>query len=71
MATTRDCDMLTEELRELIGIRMAVVLVPACRALDAQGRGDLRSYIERFVGHLSDDLENVLSKYEVRRKHAA
>jgi len=61
--------MLREELRELIGIRILVVLVPALRALNAVGRDDLKRQLERFLGPLSVDLDGVLFKYDIRRKN--
>jgi hypothetical protein len=60
-------EMLIDELRELVGIRMAVVLAPALRALDDKGLGHLRAYLERFIGPLEDDLRQVLAHYEIRR----
>lgn len=60
--------MLLRELHELIGIRMAVVLVPAMRALDHNGHSELRRSIESFLGPIEQDLIAILDSYEVKRK---
>lgn len=57
---------LIRELRELITIRLAVILVPVLRALQVSGRGELASYIGRYAGDLTAEMESVLRSYDVR-----
>lgn len=68
MTPEDDRMLLIQELRELMGVRMAVVLVPAMRALDSHGHRDLRVSIEAFLGPIEQDLAVVLAKYDVKRK---
>jgi hypothetical protein len=56
---------LTQELSELFLVRLALVLIPARRALQFAGREELAAVAGRMVNSLSADLESALSRYEV------
>lgn len=63
-----DRSMLIDELRDLVGIRMAIVLVPAVKVLEANGQGDLCRGLQRFLGPLDRDIASVLARYDIKRK---
>ena len=58
---------LVSELKELVTVRLAVVLIPAMRALRVRNRCDLADFLQRYVGTVAKDLENIIANYEVRK----
>ena len=65
--TADDRAVLVNELKELVTVRLAVVLIPAMRALRVRNRGDLADFLQRYVGTMAKDLEHIITNYEVRR----
>ena len=65
--TADDRAVLVNELKELVTVRLAVVLIPALRALRVRNRGDLADFLQRYVGTVAKDLEHIIASYEVRR----
>jgi hypothetical protein len=57
---------LIQELNDLVGVRMAVIVAPALRTLRLAGRGALADRLEGFILDLSGDLEWVLDAYDIR-----
>jgi len=58
---------LTNELHDLITVHLAAVMVPALRALGIAGYTDLGATLRRYAGDLMPKLEDVVSRYEVRK----
>ena len=59
---------LVDELNDLLAVKLALVLVPAQRALQAIGRGGLAAAMGKITSNLSADLECILSGYNVSRR---
>ena len=62
-----DRAVLVNELKELVMVRLAVVLMPAMRALRVRNRGDLADFLQRYVGTVAMDLEHIIANYDVRK----
>jgi hypothetical protein len=61
-------EQLVNELNDLFVVKLALVLVPAQRALQAVGREGLATAIGQITSNLSADLECILSGYNVSRR---
>jgi hypothetical protein len=59
---------LVDELNDLLGVKLALVLVPAQRALQAISREGLATAMGKITSNLSADLECILSGYNVSRR---
>jgi hypothetical protein len=61
-------EQLVNELNDLFVVKLALVLVPAQRALQAVGREGLATAIGQITSNLSADLESILSGYDIRKR---
>jgi hypothetical protein len=59
---------LVDELNDLLGVKLALVLVPAQRALQAISREGLATAMGKITSNLSADLESILSGYNISRR---
>jgi hypothetical protein len=59
---------LVDELNDLLVVKLALVLVPTRRALQAIGREGLASAMGKITSNLSADLESILSGYNISRR---
>jgi hypothetical protein len=68
-AMNADVDgQLVDELNDLLAVKLALVLVPAQRALQAIGREGLAAAMGKITSNLSADLQSILSGYTIRRR---
>jgi len=63
-----DCEQLLEELRDLLSVRLALILIPVRQALQVAGRQELAAAIETITGNLAAELRSILSNYQVLEK---
>ena len=59
---------LVDELNDLLVVKLALVLVPAQRALQGMEREGLAVAMAKITSDLSADLESILSGYNVSRR---
>ena len=59
---------LVDELNDLLVVKLAPVLVPARRVLQAIGREGLAVAMGKLTSSLSADLECILSGYNINRQ---
>jgi hypothetical protein len=59
---------LADELNHLLVVKLALVLVPTRRVLQAIGREGLASAIRKITCNLSADLEAILSEYNISKR---
>ena len=59
---------LVDELNDLLVVKLALVLVPAQRALQGMGRERLAAAMGKITSNLSADLESILSGYNISKR---
>jgi hypothetical protein len=68
-AMSADVDeQLVDELKDLLVVKLALVLVPAQRALQALSRDGLAAAMGKITSNLSADLESILSGYHISKR---
>jgi hypothetical protein len=59
---------LVDELNDLLVVKLALVLVPAQRALQGMGREGMAAAMGKITSSLSADLESILSGYNISKR---
>jgi hypothetical protein len=59
---------LVDELKDLLGVKLALVLVPTQRALQAINQQGLAAAMGKITSNLSADLESILAGYNISRR---
>jgi hypothetical protein len=62
-------DQLARDLADLYAVKLALILVPVRRLLNAVDRQELADAMSRLVGNISTDVHAVLSRYEIKKTH--
>jgi hypothetical protein len=59
---------LLDELNDLLVVKLALVLVPARRALQTRSHEGLAAVMAKITSDLSADLESILSGYNISKR---